>query len=117
MTARVTRSGNDYTLSITDATKSWTFSIVKSAVHDNASVEWIAESPEVGSSLAALTDFGKVSWTGSEAAQGGSLEPISSFTNGGGPFRIIKKLDGVVDATPSALSTGGQAFKITWDHS
>jgi hypothetical protein len=126
LSAEVSRKGNSYTLSETDATQGWTYSItesgpVKGGVDQdkNLSVEWIAESPEVSNGpcdgFAHLTDFGTMKWTGAEAAEGGVLAPISSLTSSGGPFllKLVDKCDGDY-ATPSALSSSGEAFSITW---
>jgi hypothetical protein len=121
LTAEVSRSGNTYTLSI-KSSEGWTFSINKtgSGSLDDASAEWIAESPEICGStckLAKLADFGSVKFTGSEAAVGGSDEPVSFFTADSGPHKITcKTTSGTVRMSASALSSGGKTFKMTWKH-
>lgn len=121
LTSSVSRSGTTYTLSLSSS-EGWTFSITKSQSGlKNSSAEWIAESPSLcnasSCTLAKLTDFGIVHWTGAEAAVGGALEAVSSFTADSGPHKIIKETSGgVTEAQPSALGSTGETFSITWKH-
>jgi hypothetical protein len=126
LTATVSVNGSSYTLSISD-TKSggtsprWTYSTVKtgSGLADS-SAELIAESPEICSgrrcSLAELSDFGTVSFSGVQAAATNAvLSPFSAFTYDNGPHDIIATTNnGTYRAEPSALN--GTSFSITWHH-
>jgi hypothetical protein len=114
-TAKVSRTGTTYALTITDATEGWTHTVHKSlAGAKNASAEWIAEAPcctGTGSPLP-LSDFGTVHFNGAKAAAGGSLEPVSSFTSDSGPHEISMTKGGKVIAQPSALDAKGTGFSI-----
>jgi hypothetical protein len=118
LTAEVSVSGSSFTLSL-KSSRGWTFTKVKtgSASLKQESAEWIAESPEVGASLAKLANFGTVGFTNCVAAAGGSDEPISSFTGKSGPHEITMVTSkGVTRAAPSVLDSAGNAFSITWAH-
>jgi hypothetical protein len=121
----VTLSGTNYTLSLTDTSggkMKWSYSTVVSGTNANSSAEWIAEAPEVcnffGCSLANLTNFGTVSFTGADAALGGANAPVSSFTTGGSPHVItMVTSSGATKAKPSGLSATGDGFSDAWAHS
>jgi hypothetical protein len=119
LTASVSVSGEQFTLSITSS-EGWTFTKTKTGTSalKQSSAEWIAESPEVGGSLAKLANFGTVSFTGGTAAlNGGAGEPISSFTADGGPHAItMVTKKGATRAATSALNSAGNAFTVTWVH-
>jgi hypothetical protein len=121
LTASVTRSGTSYTLSL-QSSEGWTFSTTQTGSDANSSAEWIAEAPDVCllgilCGNASLTDFGSVAFTGAEAADGGALSPVSSFTDDGGPHDITMETSSGTDrAVPSALSSNGESFTDTWDH-
>jgi len=128
LTATVDRSGTSYTLSLTDTSSNttspnWTFSKVLTGSNANSSAEWVAESPEICSffcQLASLTDFGTVTFSGAQAADGGTLSPVSSFTASSGPHEITMVTNnGTVRAEPGALTSSGQGsgFSDTWEHS
>jgi Peptidase A4 family len=120
MTASVTRSGTSYTLAITSS-EGWTFSTTQAGSDANSSAEWIAEAPDtcllVFCTNAHLTNFGTVTFTNSQAATGGALQPVSSFTTNSGPHDItMTTSSGVTRAQPSALTTNGEGFSDTWHH-
>jgi hypothetical protein len=123
ITAEVKRSGTSYVLSMKDVTAGWTFSINKtSSTAKNSSAEWVIESPEIcgtSCSLAKLADFGKITFSKSEAATTGGDEPISKFTAGSGPHKIT--MTGtpktVIRSVPGKLTTNGEGFTTTWKHS
>ena len=120
MTASVTRSGTSYTLAITSS-EGWTFSTTQSGSDANSSAEWIAEAPDtcllVFCSNAHLSNFGTVTFSSSEAATGGALQPVSSFTTNSGPHDItMTTSSGVTRAQPSALTANGTGFSDTWHH-
>jgi hypothetical protein len=121
LTASVTRSGTSYTLAM-KSSEGWTFSTTQTGSDANSSAEWIAEAPDtcvlIFCSNAKLTNFGAVDFSGSEAATGGALEPVSSFTTNSGPHEITMATStGVTRAQPSALSSSGEGFSDTWHHS
>jgi hypothetical protein len=120
MTASVTRSGTSYTLAVTSS-EGWTFSTTQTGSDANSSAEWIAEAPDtcllIFCSNAHLSNFGTVAFSSSEAATGGALQPVSSFTTNSGPHDItMTTSSGVTRAQPSALSTNGTGFTDTWHH-
>lgn len=97
------------TLTITDATASWTYSTTQSFAGDAlSSAEWIAEAPSHGRSLP-LTDFGTVSFTGASA----DGSPISAFQND--QITMVEH-NGTVRASTSSLTAGGSGFSVTWQH-
>ena len=59
LTAKVTRSGSTYTLSISDNTRNWTETVTRTSTGDTASAEVILESP-----AAAFPNFGTLTFTG-----------------------------------------------------
>jgi len=124
LTGGVARSGTSYTLSLTDTENGlvrWTYSTVQAASDANSSAEWVAEAPELCSfvcRLASLTDFGTVTFSEAQAAAGGALAPISSFSASGGPHDMTMVTNtGTIKAQPSALAPGGEGFSDTWYHS
>ena len=101
ITARVTRNGTTYTLVLTDHTKGWTKTTVKSlASARNVSAEIIMESP-----TGAYPNFGQVNFTGAHVDGGtlGSVTPTALDASNSGGFE---------DHT-SAI-TNGTAFHITY---
>jgi hypothetical protein len=122
LTASVTRSGTSYTLALKDATAGWSFAQNETASDADTSAEWVAEAPELCSifscSLASLTNFGSVTFTGAEAADATTSGPISSFTASSGPHDITMVTSGgTVKAQPSSLDVTGTTFSDTWHHS
>jgi hypothetical protein len=120
LSASVTRSGTSYTLSM-HSSEGWTFSTTQAGSDANTSAEWVAEAPDtcflVFCSNAKLTNFGSISFTGAEAADGGALEPVSSFTDNSGPHDItMTSSAGATRALPSALTSGGEGFSVSWRH-
>jgi hypothetical protein len=113
--AAVIRSGNDYTLEVTDYTHSAnSFSTVQTCSDcANSSAEWIAEAPSGSSGIYPLADFGEWTLTSSSVANHVS-GVISSF-----PYTEITMVDssGNVKAQPSALNSSGSGFTVTWKSS
>ena len=74
MTATITVSGTNWTLNISDATRSWSASIpITWSGPERSSAEWIMERPGIGSGgqLASLANFGSTSFTGVERERRG----------------------------------------------
>jgi len=108
-------SGTTFTLSITDATQGWTFSITGSqSGATESSAEWIVEAPSSNFGVLPLANFGTVAFTGCTAKVGGTTGPISSFT-----YEQINMVTnrGVVKDTTSPLGGDGESFTVTWKSS
>jgi hypothetical protein len=117
ITSTVTRSGDSYTLSVTDSTHtgdSFSTTQTYSGAADS-SAEWIAEAPSGSSGVYPLTDFG--SWTDSSSAvtEGSTSGVISSFTDD--EITMINGSTGAVEAQPGALNGSGNGFTDTWESS
>jgi len=114
--ASVVRSGDSYTLAVTDSTHTAnSFSTTQSCSDcANSSAEWIAEAPSGESGVYPLTDFG--SWTASSAtvAEGSSSGVISSFTD---DEITMTDSSANVKALPGALNGSGNGFGVTWERS
>jgi Peptidase A4 family len=113
ITASVVRSGDSYTLAVTDASHTAnSFSTTQSCSNcANSSAEWIAEAPSGSSGVYPLEDFG--TWTASSASvtEGSTAGVISSFTDD-----EITMIDSssLVKAQPSALNAAGNGFSVAW---
>jgi Peptidase A4 family len=79
ITAKVRRTGTDYTMTITNNTRHWTRTARESLQGDNASAEVILESP-----TGAFPNFGKVNFTGATAdgRNLGSYHPLALDASG-----------------------------------
>jgi hypothetical protein len=108
-TASVTVSGSQFTLKISDSTKGWTKTQVKSSSSAKKySAEIIAEAPASNTSILPLTNFGTISFTNA-TANGTAIGSLSHQEI------TMKTSGGVVKAQPSGLS-GGKSFTDTWHH-
>jgi hypothetical protein len=116
ITSTVTRSGDSYTLSVTDSTHSAdSFSTTQTySGAADSSAEWIAEAPSGSNGVYPLTDFG--TWTdGSSAVTEGSTSGvISSFPDD--EITMVNG-DGAVEAQPGPLNSSGNGFTVTWESS
>jgi hypothetical protein len=101
ITATVTRSGVNYTLTLSDSTQGWTKTTTKSLTASNTSVEVIMESP-----TAAYPNFGSVNFTGSQV-NGGTLGAT-------GPVALDASNSSGFEDHTGALS-GGTNFSITYE--
>jgi hypothetical protein len=116
MSASVSVSDSDWTLSIDDTTEGWTFTTTidsPTPVPAQSSAEWIIERPDVGGDLPALANFGTDTFTDASASTGGASEPISSFSYT--PIEMLSNSGDTVLAAPGPLSTDGTTFATTWD--
>ncbi|MBV9661682.1 MAG: hypothetical protein JO337_11045 [Acidimicrobiales bacterium] len=121
LTAAVTRSGTSYTLSLTDPAEGWQFSQAETGSDADASAEWVAEAPELCNafycSLANLTNFGTVTFSGAKASDATGTGSISSFAADGDLHDITMVTStGAVKAQPSGLDGTGSTFRDTWYH-
>ncbi len=119
-TAQVSGSGKTYVLTIDAAYAGvavWSFSTKQTAktTPQASSAEWITEAPCVGSpcTVLPLADFGSVSFSGISAT--GRASSTKGFTDT--ELTMTTKDSGTVKARPSALTSGGKAFSVTWLHS
>jgi hypothetical protein len=116
ITASVVRSGDSYTLAVTDSTHpANSFSTVQSCSDcANSSAEWIAEAPSGTAGVYPLADFGTWNESGATVTEGSTQGVISSFTDD-----EITMVDnsGLVKAQPSALNSSGNGFSVTWERS
>jgi hypothetical protein len=124
ISADVVYNGSEFTVTITNETTGATFS--KSAKVSRAarsSAEWIAEAPCCGGggSILPLSDFGTVDFgqdytsvTSTNYATDSTITgPISDF-GAGVNESIMVSSKGATEASPSALSTDGSSFTVTW---
>jgi hypothetical protein len=115
LSANITASGGTYVLTLVDAGH-WTFSTTQvSATALNASAEWIAEAPTSvvngKTKVVPLTQFGSVTFNGA-TVNGLPVNGSGLVTN---QITMTKNKKGtIVEAAPSALSTAGTSFTITW---
>jgi len=114
ITSTVTRSGTNYTLTVTDSTHSAnSFTETESCSScANSSAEWIAEAPSGSTGVYPLADF--KSWTASNASvtEGSTSGVISSFTDD-----EITMIDnaGRTKALPGSLNSSGNSFSVAWE--
>ncbi|HVS86398.1 MAG TPA: G1 family glutamic endopeptidase [Gaiellaceae bacterium] len=130
--ASVAVSGTTVTMTLTDQTTGQSFTKTATvASPDTTSAEWIAEAPSncnaSGSRCTTLplANFGTVSFSGSSATGNGAAAGVSGTAwnaeaitlrgSGGSSLRSrFAVAQGSVTATPSALSTDGSSFSVTW---
>jgi len=109
MAASITRgSGRRWTMSLTDITTGALFAVTRTYRGAGASAEWIVERPQVGRSLATLSNFGTTVFTGltTNGTTPGltPAEAISMVGTGGSP----------VISAPSAPSPLRDAFTVAY---
>jgi hypothetical protein len=118
ISASVVRSGDSYTLSVSDSTHTANSFTTTQSCSDcaNSSAEWIAEAPCCTSSggILPLADFGTWTENGSTVTEGSASGVISSFTDD-----EITMVDnsGLVKAQPGSLNGSGNGFSVTWERS
>lgn len=126
MSAEVSYSGGEFTITITNVTTGKSFS--KSAKVSRAtrtSAEWIAEAPCCTNSggILPLADFGTVSLgldytgvngtnTAANSTSGGSI-PIEKFGTVEA-ITMVSSKGGVDEAVPAPLTADGTSFTVTW---
>jgi len=108
LTASVTYNGSSkFTMTLSDSTQGWTKTTTHagSSGFQNTSAEVIAEATSVGGSIANLSNFGTVGFTGA-TANGTALGSLS-------PTEIVMAgSSGNTTAQPGAISGGN--FSVTW---
>jgi len=127
-------NGTKVTVRLENLTRNETFTRTLSmSSPDVTSAEWIAEAPSSCSNYGncqetSLTNFGKVKFSSAKATtvdgQTGTISDSSwsadaitldtSASGGGDPFSRFATDMGAEQATPSALSSDGSSFSISW---
>src|SRR5580658_66226 len=123
MSASVVYSGGEFTITIEDVTtgKSYTKSSTVSGAA-RSSAEWIAEAPccTARGGFLPLADFGTVLFGDDNTGVSGTNYATDSTTTGAiGAFSSIEEISmdsskGEKEAVPSALSSDGTSFSVTW---
>jgi hypothetical protein len=133
VSARVSVSGTDVTVSLTDQTTG--ASVTKTlpmSDPDTSSAEWIAEAPsmcggEGDCQPLPLADFGTVTFTGASATAGGHTGTISDSSWTAQPVQMSAADAGAglgapgfaseesgAGASPASLSSDGSSFSVSW---
>ena len=123
ISSKVVYSGSTFTITIEDVTtgKSYSKSSRVSGA-SRASAEWIAEAPCCTSrgGILPLADFGTVLFGEDSTGVSGTNYATDSTTSGAiGAFSSIEEITmatsgGTKEAVPSALSSDGTSFSVTW---
>jgi hypothetical protein len=125
MSAAVTYSSSEFTITITNQTTGKTYS--KSSKVNGAkrtSAEWIAEAPccTRGGGILPLSDFGTVylgeDYTGITSTNDATDSAVSGPINNFGTAvneSIMVSTKGADEAVPSSLSSDGSSFSVVWD--
>jgi len=120
MSASVSVASNEWTLTISDSTKNWSFTEgpIPWATPDKASAEWIAERPEIcdpSCALSSLADFGSVTFTAAAATVNGSSESISALAVTAIEMTNNDTATALALAAPLALNSTTEGFTDYWD--
>jgi hypothetical protein len=124
ISASVTYSGSEFTITIADETTGKSYS--KSATVSGAkrsSAEWIAEAPccTARGGILPLADFGTVLFGEDSTGVGGTNAATDSTTSGNiGLSSSIEQINmarknGTVEDTTTGLSGDGTSFSVTWN--
>ena len=121
ISASVSVSGTNWTLTIADNTHPWSGGAFSTTISfsggEQSSAEWIVERPETCSpcSVAALSDFGSASFTSAAATTTGDGSAQSIAALGGSSIEMVSENgDNPVLAAPGPLDSTGQDFTDTW---
>ncbi len=117
ITASVSVSGSNWTLSINDSAWSSPYSTsISFSGASKSSAEWIVERPEVCSSscsLTSLADFGSVTFTSATATDNGTSGSISAFS--ASAIEMLANNKTTVLAAPGPLGASGESFTDDWE--
>jgi hypothetical protein len=125
MSASVTYSGSEFTISITNESTGKTYSkSSKVSGAKRSSAEWIAEAPccTNAGGILPLSDFGTVDFgddytgvSGTNDATDSSVSgPISDFGTAVNEAIMVNGSTGADEAVPSSLSSDGTSFTVAW---
>ncbi len=108
---------NNFVLSITDLTTNQSFSITeKSATAQRSSAEWVMEAPSSSGGLLTLADYGAATFTGASETLNGHTGGINDPSWQFDPMTMVSQGQ-IVESTPSATSTDGSSFEVSWEDS
>ena len=121
------RSGERFTVTITDQTRGWSFTTTSTVPGARqSSAEWIAEAPagcNTASGICELADFGTVDFgdyftavlNTAAATVAGQTQPPGGFGGSVQEAVMVNDPSGATTlAQPSALEGGGTSFAVTW---
>jgi hypothetical protein len=123
MSAKVVYSSSEFTITIEDVTTGKSYSkSSKVSGASRSSAEWIAEAPccTARGGILPLADFGTVLFGDDSTGVSGTNYATDSTTSGAiGAFPSIEEITmatsgGTKEAVPSALSSDGTSFSVTW---
>jgi len=127
ISAEVKYLGNNrFTVSITDLRTQQSFSTTTKVNAQRSSAEWIAEAPSSSGGVLPLADFGTASFGQDYAPANtstcyatvhGVTRPIKATGSSGADVQEITMVGEngtTLKASPSALSTDGTSFAVTW---
>jgi hypothetical protein len=113
----------DFKLSITDTSRSNdSFTTYESSAQtqspgaDRSSAEWVVEAPTVGNNVAALANFGSVTFTSASATINGVSGPINDSAWQSQAINMATG-NGTLEDTTSVLTASGTSFVVTDDSS
>lgn len=114
MTGSVSFSGSTWLLTLSDATRNWTYQtqiVSPTPGLSQGSAEWMVEDPDGCSpQCQQLAQFSPVQFTGASATANGQTGPISSF-----PVDTLAiNQSSTLLATPGPLDAAGDGFTDTW---
>jgi hypothetical protein len=109
MTASVVHlKGRKWTISLTDVTSGAAFTLTHGYWGTGMSAEWIEERPQVGRSLATLSDYGSTTFTGlTDNGASPGLVPADAIS-------MVGSVGGPAISTPSAPSPLHDAFTVAY---
>jgi hypothetical protein len=118
ITAKVTYTGGEYKMSVTDSTATAnSFSVTDpcgTTTCENMSAEWIAEAPTSAGSITPLAQFTPWKVTEARTTYNGKSGTISGVKPATIDEITIEDSAKKVQAQPSALIKTGNGFSVTW---
>lgn len=120
ISATVTYQGNNvFQLTIVNNTKKVSFTIpssyTTSASTKRSSAEWVVEAPSNGYSILPLANFRTITMSNCIATINGVSGPINNSAWKNDAITMVTPY-GVQKAQPSALTSNGEGFSVTWKH-
>ncbi len=113
MSAEVQYNGSKFILTLADVTTGKTFTTSQKSNALRQSAEWITEAPWSGGVLP-LSNFGMMQFSNAQATLKGHSGTISDASWQNDAITMTTS-SGTAKATPSALSSDGSNFSITWN--
>ncbi len=107
---------NQFRLTLSNSTTGASFSTTQKAKAHRQSAEWIMEAPSSSGGVLPLANFGLVQFSGAAATVNGVTGTINNSLWQNDAITMVNSSGGV-KATPSALSSDGSGFGVTWNSS